>query len=115
MNEFFSGGRRTNGCALLVLACVFMVGWLRSFVLRDEILIQSEGDETHLIRSHDQAIRYVYHVWSVNGPVRDEEVLVIPYAAIVPPLSLLSAWLLLRKPRNTTPQKRAPVISDLRE
>ena len=101
MGEFFKCTRRTNGCVLLVIACVFMIGWLRSLVLKDEIIIEClDGDETYLIRSHDQAIRYVFSVWSRNGGVREEVLLFVPYVAVVLPLTLLSAWLILGKTKS---------------
>lgn len=102
MREFYYGGRRTTGCALLITACVLMVGWLRSHILTEEIIAESSGDETYLIRSHDGALRFVYRVWSARGGVREVEDLLIPYVAIALPSVLLSAYLILWKPRQTT-------------
>ena len=96
-----SGGRRTYGSALLVVSSVLMIAWLRSRVISDEIILEThcyyrKSEETHLIRSHDNALRSVYRVWFSGGSVREEELWRIPYAVLVLPLTLLSAYLILR-------------------
>lgn len=37
MRDFFKGWERKSGCVTLVMACVFMAGWVRSFVANDVI------------------------------------------------------------------------------
>ena len=101
MQGFFRNKRRTNGCVLLLLACVVMVGWLRSLVLNEEIVLEAYGgDVVYLVRSHNQEISYVCRVVSATGLVREELFLSIPYVVIVLPLSLLSGWFLLWGMRN---------------
>ena len=39
MGEFFKGWRRKIGCVALVMALVFMGGWVRSTVVQDEVRI----------------------------------------------------------------------------
>ena len=98
-----------DGCVLLVIACVFMIGWLRSLVLKEEftLALDGGGDEAYLIRSHDQAIRYVFRVWSRIGGVREEVLLSVPYVALVLPLTLFSAWLILGKSRKSNSAKES--------
>lgn len=35
MREFFKGWKRKLGCATLIMACVFAVGWMRSYTTTD--------------------------------------------------------------------------------
>ena len=42
MLNFFKPWRRKAGCVTLVMACVLMVGWVRSFFLNDELQRASE-------------------------------------------------------------------------
>ena len=84
VGEFFKDKRRSDGLVLLVIACLFTIGWFRSVAVRDEFVLECrDGDETYLIRSHHQAIRYVYQVWSRNSGLREEILLSVPYFAIV--------------------------------
>ena len=39
MREFFRGWRRKAGLVTLAMACLLMAGWMRSFVIEDEIFI----------------------------------------------------------------------------
>ena len=78
-----------------------MIGWFRSLVLNDQVDIEiMDGREGHLVRSHEQAIRIVH--WSIWGrnTLEEETILYIPYWSLVLPLTLLSAWLILIKPRK---------------
>src|ERR1700750_278191 len=52
MREFFLGWRRRIGVATLVLACVFLAGWVRSFVVNDQISIRRSTSTTHHIASN---------------------------------------------------------------
>src|SRR5947209_2489025 len=42
MNNFFHGWRRRAGCVTLVMACVFMAGWVRSFKTADLVGLYSD-------------------------------------------------------------------------
>ena len=37
MVEFFKGWRRKIGCVTLLMALVFMAGWLRNYFIRDSV------------------------------------------------------------------------------
>ena len=103
MHEFYRGGRRTYGAATLLIAIVLLIGWLRSRVLSDELILESRSsrmnEEIYLVRSHDDAIRFIYRVWSKSGGVREEEEFSLPYVMIIMPLALTSLALILWKPR----------------
>lgn len=111
MREFYTGGPRTYGTALLIVAIALQVGWLRSSLGTDEFLLEATSgkarDRYCYLRSSDNAIRLVY-INREGRSVRKDEALVVPYAVIVPPLSLLAAYLMLKRP-----QRQA--ITDLRD
>lgn len=103
MHEFHRGGRRTYGAATLLVACVLLIGWMRSAVLSEEFVLESRCSrvcsETYLIRSHDNAIRFIYRAWSKSVGGREEEEFTLPYVMIIMPLALTSLALILWKPR----------------
>ncbi len=37
MKEFFRGWRRKAGCITLMMACLFVTGWVRSFTIQDRV------------------------------------------------------------------------------
>ena len=127
MGEFFKGWRRKAGLVTLGTACVLMVGWIRSRVMYDVMalsafgrfnVVESElGRILWLASDRDQSawqqlgwrslslsdprlnnlvhteivMRYLgKHVWALG----------LPYWSLVLPLTLLSAWLILGKPRK---------------
>ncbi len=50
MREFFRGWRRKTGCLTLMMACVFMAGWMRSLNHEDAVKLEfgeSPSGETH--------------------------------------------------------------------
>src|SRR5882757_1087048 len=61
MREFFHGWRRKAGCVTLVMACMLMIGWMRSRVVHEGLALKcSEGffysmvsrdDTLHLVRA----------------------------------------------------------------
>lgn len=130
MCEFIKGWRRKAGLGTLALACVFVGGWLRSRDTYDVIsltafgrfnVVESElGRIRWLACDHDQsewqelgwrshsrnepswryvvhteiAMRYLgKHAWAFG----------LNYRLIVLPLTLLSVWLILEKPRKAKP------------
>jgi hypothetical protein len=148
MKEFFNGWRRKAGCSLLLVACVFTTGWIRSqrrfdllfipvgnatygFVSgagaidflrfwepesQDELyflsgdLMSENGswlDETGYINpwssSHQIKWRLDWHGFRVGvshiGNRHDTDC-VLPYWSIAIPLTLISAYLILWKPRK---------------
>lgn len=129
MGKFFNGWRREVGCVLLVMAAVFMGGWIRSEIAYDEVRI-SIGDHRPFLLSQKSSLywgRWIDHArgspsygwrtfnlqatdewgsgWSSSGSVaysaRPSQ---IPYWSITIPLTLLSACLILWKPRIRTGQ-----------
>lgn len=168
MREFFKPWRRRLGVATLVMACVFVGGWVRSSVHFDGIEIISSKSKYALssvrgqlrcfyahgeqARVEKREIRFPSFVFNENNydskfelrskrwrfAVSDfrfmtgsesqlfysdlvqsqgSEVLVnqtiaqVPYWSVTVPLTLLSAWLLLSKPRlasHKQPTEPAP-------
>jgi hypothetical protein len=128
MGEYFKPWRRKIGILTLLLACVFAAGWVRSSGYEDEFQI-SIGDADHVFESRSSKIRWhgigplgreselriQWHATPLSPPpplkllVRQGsgmarakyfDVVAVPYWSIVIPLALLSAWLLLSKPRS---------------
>ena len=139
MREFFQGWRRKTIVVTLVLACLLMAGWMRSFITFDALyapigqLISANGGiygelsvETPLDFSFfsygsqgpnvkgradyyndPNMVRKFWH-WRFFGFAygfqhadREQAILcIIPYWSIVIPLTLVSAYLLLSKPRT---------------
>jgi len=106
MGEFFKGWRRKTGVVTLVMACVFTGGWVRSY----------RGDYFQLFSrtffSNDGAIAEIG--W--GRPPSDDrhpfasssmhfEKWRCPYYLTTVPLTLLSVYLLLARPRVAKPQK----------
>jgi hypothetical protein len=169
MGQYFQGWRRKIGVASLATACVFMVGWIRSFGVDDYLnawagrqsvglkhyynlwsLVSADGtlflgriwyQSPDAAEIDDGERDYRYPQWSVsydsefpngdlrfiwhlcgfgvyercpNDPNNGGLRLLIPYWSIVIPLTLLSAYLLLSKPRQSIQQKPAEPITEKR-
>ena len=146
MGDFLYGWRRKAGGVALVLACVVVAGWVRSWRVDDLIQLTSEEDmatDIH-IRSFEgflimqvetlvppKPIKWAVPKWSIvelhKTAAADDPMIwrfrwcgfaagyelgraylpdgrvdlwFIPYWSIVIPLTLLSAYLLLVKPRK---------------
>jgi hypothetical protein len=161
MTDFFRGWRRKAGVLTLVLACVFMAGWIRSQSMFDQFCYPTStwyvefdsfkgllhwntvtvaGDISdhpfaHPPFGHSQVdapklsisllpiVNYLSpHGWSFRSRWEMPEfafavatkgnvtmsVLAFPYWSIVIPLTLLSAYLLLIKPRAKQPPEVRP-------
>ena len=134
MGEFFKGWRRKAGLVTLAMACVLMVGWMRSTYIKDvfvppqwigldasllslehSIAYQHFNTETALSPSERLWASFLIDGSEINAPSHDWRwkssgfgyiskpsgyCLVIPYWSLVLPLTLLSAWLILIKPRK---------------
>ncbi len=102
MGEFFKGRKRKVGVVTLVMACLFMGGWVRSYSNCDSIRVSynrclaSYEGVISMNQIHFSPCTY----WSFS------------YLYIVLPLTLLSAYLLLSKPRKSTQTKTAPPNQD---
>lgn len=150
MREFLRGWRRKVGSITLMMACVFMLGWIRSLFLQDQLILPRQG-YVHVLTSMNGALSWVrsspFHFtipvrWSskeITGPMRDSadpwdeaevhwkwqhwgfdfgagtylsrssvvglferrvDLWRVPYWAITIPLTSVSAYLILWKPRK---------------
>jgi len=155
MGEYFKPRRRKFGVITLLMACVLMVGWVRSNFFKDELWFSKDPSPNQVfVQSCTGGVRFFYG--SANGEItrggywwisrrcgagdlnfagfgvpfvfdrrwqywgfdfgKGHEIqqppteyilqfMFIPYWSIVLPLTLLSAFLLLSKPRKSTPKK----------
>ena len=104
MGECFHGWRRKMGCVTLVVACFLFGIWMRSQFITDSHLFlgsyfaQSQSGQFSILQMrivpdtplplYDATID-ISQIWSVN------------YLALVAPLTLLAAYLILWKPRKS--------------
>ena len=152
MSQFFKPWRRKLGVIMLLMACMFAAGWIKSIRHADFVIFYSLwpnhavlsgfghfrifqlGKYTFAIDGVDEGIKvsYTFHQWSplLETPqwppvfragkaeashyrcdvfeVYDDStgtrrpMWLIPYWSVVVPLTLMSAYLLLRKPRTVT-------------
>ncbi len=159
MGEFFHGWRRKLGCVTLVMACVFMGGWVRSQFTFDDLEVpfgnaacgvtsMGGGLDFYRLTTLDQTSAWSSTTYSSGTEVtvdadgtpmettpwsaqhqiewrrdwagfhfgvsregnrRDEDCM-IPYWSIVIPLTLISYWLLLPKPRRSSQQDPGPTL-----
>ena len=107
MFNYFRGWRRKAGLVTLLMACVFAAGWVRSLTEIDRLglfggWVCSWGGSMRLVE-----VSFI--TTQIGGAsVRAAQLtpfFSIPYWMIVLPLTLLSAWLLLSKPRILTSGK----------
>jgi hypothetical protein len=72
--------------------------------------MEQHGDESHLLCSHDGSIVWYFCVWSDNNHkvIREDILFTIPYLSVIVPLTVISAYLLLTKPR---PAKKSGQLS----
>jgi hypothetical protein len=108
MAECFNGWRRKFGCVMLAMAIAFMVGWVRSYLEVDEFTISTA--RSHQRFESNSGLLTWEHIteFDVTPGDRLESRLwigVVPYWSLVSPLALFSLWLLLSKPRKSTPEK----------
>lgn len=95
---------RKEGCSLLALACLLLIGWMRSLLVTDEYVTfgQFEGTRSKIAfyRSSDSSIRYMWRVASKEN-IREKQVWSIDYAVLTIPVTLAAGHLILwplRKP-----------------
>ena len=122
MGEFFKGWRRKAGLVTLAMACLLMVGWMRSLVKCDALwfvvgnrqqmmwsmdsCIAWESDpvdskEFWEMRTYDRSDSgYAALCWEVREEV-DSPMWKVPYWSLILLLTLLSAWLIFAKPRKS--------------
>lgn len=135
MREFFQGWCRKMGLVTLMMACVLMVAWARSFAVRDQIVPIPLFGFGQMLRSEAGHLEWV--TWKANYPTsyipagwRSQELrdmklgkvrlfrrvkatlvgvslagpkiegFAVPHWLIAGPLAVLSAGLILWKPRR---------------
>jgi hypothetical protein len=114
MHTFFYDWRRKAGVITLVIACVLMGLWMRSIDVHDELWIgrhwfeSKRGELDWRLFPLANPLEWRFHriepgpiglVWKYSGPSY-QEIVHISYCFIVLPLTLLSAYLILWKPRK---------------
>ena len=110
MGEFYKGGRRTYGTALLIVVVILAVFWLRTLSMQYETVLEFQGgrtqEESYRIRSSGGMIRFVYCIWMIGVKgAREYEIWRISYWYIVLPLGLISLSLLFTKPQKANQEK----------
>lgn len=131
MGEYFRRWKRKAGCVTLVVACVFMAGWVRSIGYIDSLGIRYQQQLPGLIvgfRSSRGRFGMINtgvndpcpHGWS-SIPITAVSPRVerrmqfwfdFPYWLTVIPLMLLSTWLLFSKPRQQPSPAPDPINSN---
>ena len=118
MGKTFKPWRRKIGVLTLLLACVFAMGWIRGIRARDLIdtgryipgsrglVIDSNGNSLTVMTRSGDAICFengeINTILPVsNASVDCNTIIKTPYWSIVAPVALISAWLLLSKPRQS--------------
>ena len=144
MGEFFKGWRRKAGLVTLVMACLLMVAWMRSYGRYDEVRfslhsISSDGGallwgrhvpatgRRHILDTSENAhvaafvwyrdwggFRSEHRIFTQPNVFSEHNSWTIPYWSLVLPLTLLSAWLILVTPRNEK-RTQAPIDSRSQE
>jgi hypothetical protein len=104
MRDFFKGWRRKVGCVTLVMACAVATGWLRSMLTDDYIAAFNRtfcSSNGKFYLGPHFSLDWRYFAWD-SGPGLIPSVMAIlgtHYSVVIVPLILLSAYLLLWKPR----------------
>ena len=136
MGDYFKGWRRKVGLLTLLLACVFMGGWVRAETVSDVVRFDF-GRRQHrafTIRnrihwaSYESQCKYwdcpiawattdpfdfsIFFTLSEITPVKEYRAWELPYLTAILPLTLLSFFLLLTKPRPSNPKKTVEPISE---
>lgn len=112
MKEFFHSWQRKAGCITLVMACVLMGMWIRSDIVFDQVVLFGNlviSNSGCLVWNwmgwHDPEL-YILHWYSDIASPFDEDWYLgadgvrWPYWALAIPLAILSACLILWKPRK---------------
>ena len=122
MGDFFKPWRRKIGIVTLMLACVFAAGWVRSQYKADVFIMPLNESSNGVISSRNGEIQWATAEFNHIGKPYEPDGLTelknlptvlrsVPYWPIVIPLTLLSAWLLLSKPRQSKSNTPTKLIS----
>ena len=131
MRSFFHGWRRKAGVVSLLMACGLMVSWLRSYISEERFWIRMH-DRCHVItHSHGRLEQISFDLAKDDGEnIRslgwfsqkhtgnlfpqwhfEPDYHVVAHWLVVLPLTLLSAYLILWKPRKAK-SSRQPANSN---
>ena len=110
MREVFRGWKRKIGIMMLALACLFAAVWVATLDESSDFpsltLMLNTGEGNLIMKGQ---IWLAPFAPSING---DEFGWKIPIWSIVLPLTLISAFLLLKKPKTSTQKKIPEPITD---
>ena len=134
MGEFFKGRKRKLGVVTLLLALVFTAGWVRSVVtaatpFRPNLIAFSpatyevkDGDFVGIGTERQSLTWWEFDTYDVDDPTghignttAPVIVFAIPFWSIILPLTLVSAFLLLSKPRKSSQTKPIEPIAEKAE
>ena len=130
MREFFKGWRRKAGCVALAMACLVMGMWIRSTVVADIGYLDTAGERRMAVSLYGHLRLYLFRDQVVDpyytGPrfwadsvkrsdpaiyglvgIGEDKIADAPYWSATIPLTFLSAYLLLWKPRKRTGAEHA--------
>ena len=118
MHEFFNGWRRKAGCVALVMACILAMSWFRSTCFSESVQIYVVGfgfecghstGRLVFLRKRRHLERFWDFAWDSNPSAPqlwktwwkwDSHILTLPHSAPTTFMTLLSAYLILWKPRK---------------
>ena len=109
LGVYFKPLRRKLGGATLLMACLFIRVWVKSQFNEVRFLTPFDNSMSYgVVSLHDGICLNRFKPTNFRGiqfPIEDAALLVIPHWSITIPLTLISLWLLLSKPRRSTPKK----------
>lgn len=135
MREFFNGWRRKVGCVVLVMACGLTSAWVRSkhtqdavcfrLANRGQVLYSASGSIYYWTVPFSQVTPTEWPQWHRSLPsnlaydgrlqvydyLKPIRAMAFPYWPLTIPLTLLSAYLILWKPRPK-PKPAAGSVTD---
>ncbi len=124
MRTFFHGWRRKLGCITLVMAVASLLAWMRGRFVHDVVAFTLGGDQQHVVMAYQDSIWWWHyaieeeHGADVGLSISHSEAKniisqlrmllarpgsgerYVPYWCVVLPLTMLSGWLILWKPRK---------------
>jgi hypothetical protein len=106
MREFFKGWRRKAGCVTLVLAGAILIVWMRSQLITDTHMVRHAYRKHYVVTSKSGCLEISSNFY-VDGGAIEVWSKSVKYLAVALPLALLSAYLILWKPRKGTGPEHA--------
>ena len=110
MGDYFHGWRRKVGVVTLFTACLFMAAWVRGQATSVDNQMSFTGFDKsrYILFLNPEGIDLGKLVITQDGNRQGLSIhgfLEVPHWAITIPLTLISLWLLLIKPKKSTPKK----------